>query len=151
MNVLTARWRYTPLKESCGDIDELLRHIANQPVVIQGRGGDQIEIGFNVGEETPGEDYTALPWLKQDSAGNWSWQVFENGQWEPVCCHDLGDIKTKIRVADTIAEDLPTGWIVLDSTAPAPFPNLSGDSNYFAGTAPNWDMYTVGYIGTGEF
>jgi hypothetical protein len=73
-----------------------------------------------------------------------------------------GELRTITRVKSTVALDLAArpmaGWKLADGTAPG-IANLSGTvavtgggggtipSQWFTGTAPNWDRYTVAYTG----
>lgn len=89
----------------------------------------------------------------------------------------IGELRTIVRQADTVADDMLekglAGWYLADGSRSG-VPDLTGDvtladqdlvdpgnlvdntvkskavapSQYFKGTSPNWDVYTVCYIGT---
>jgi len=60
-----------------------------------------------------------------------------------------GELKTIVRSEPTIAEDMAAkalhGWLLADGSA-AGVPDLTGESALFRGTAPEWEVYTVGKI-----
>jgi hypothetical protein len=82
----------------------------------------------------------------------------------------IGELKTILRIKNTIEEDLSSrplaGWKLCDGTT-AGLPSLIGaatlnvtfttpsngaatvavPSPWFSGTSPDWDRYTVGYVG----
>lgn len=61
-----------------------------------------------------------------------------------------GELRTLVRIKATVEEDLKSrpmaGWRLANGTAPG-IPDLTGVAPYFAGTAPDYDRYTVGYSG----
>lgn len=63
----------------------------------------------------------------------------------------VGELKTVVRTADTTEDDLDnkllsSGWYLCDGTT-APLPDLTAEPGFFRGSSPNWDIYTVGFLG----
>lgn len=62
----------------------------------------------------------------------------------------IGELKTVVRSADTVALDLQNkgfegaGWHLADGTTTG-VPDLTANDGFFTGSGPDWDIYTVAY------
>jgi hypothetical protein len=65
----------------------------------------------------------------------------------------VGELKTIVRTAATLAEDMEqkgftdAGWHLANG-GNAPIPDLTGAAGFFSGAGPDYAVYTVGYLGT---
>lgn len=67
-------------------------------------------------------------------------------------CGDVGELKTFVRTADTMAEEkekdrFACGWKLANGTDNTIGGDLTGVAGLFQGSAPDWDVYTVVFEG----
>lgn len=62
----------------------------------------------------------------------------------------IGQLMTIVSSTNPVTDDLAArplaGWKLCDGNT-AGLPNLTSNTDFFAGTTPNWTKYTVGYVG----
>ena len=75
-------------------------------------------------------------------------RIRRGAQYVPVTADRRGDLMTRVRFEDKIEDDIPPGWSLADGTTPA-IPDLTENSAFFQGEAPNWTVYTVAFVGYG--
>lgn len=131
------------------DVNDLLRHIEEKIRITSTL--DSQGAGVSIGPTEPGVDDRDRVWMKTDSSsgtfiGLFAWNS-NFGMWERA--GGIGERITRIRSEGTLEADrrkygVDGPWKLADGTTPG-VPNLTDSTNgpFFAGTAPEWDTYTV--------
>ena len=111
----------------------------------------------NFGATEPDESGRAVPWIKTDSNRNvlgvYTYSA-THGKWVRDWGIPVGGLQIVYRTAVTIKadredKDLLTGWELADGEGVSGL-NLKSDSGYFKGTAPEYDIYTLLFVGYDE-
>lgn len=129
-----------------GSIEEILEWFRKAEFRAIGR--EDVELGFVLGEKKPGPDHGHLPWL-DTSSDPAVWRIQRGGKWQPVHDHRKGTLQTRVRLAGTVAEEITNGWVLCDANNPLNV-DLTEVPGFFAGTAPDWTVYTVAFVGYGD-
>jgi hypothetical protein len=136
------------VSKKCGTIEELMEWFSRSQ--FRAVGAEDAELLYVLGATKPGPDLGHLPWLdtSKDPA---VWRIQRGGKWVPVHAHKKGELRTRVRLTNSVAEELAqdTGWVLCDAQNPLNV-NLTTVPGFFAGTAPDWDVYTVNFIGYGD-
>lgn len=128
-------------------LNELFEHLRTGSAIVP-------DAFVNFGSAEPTEDGRALPWIRTDAnrnpAGLYTYSA-NLGKWVRDWGQPVGAIVTVYRSAATVSADredkgLLDGWELADGTGAINF-NLTSQQAFFQGSAPNWDVYTLIFIG----
>lgn len=150
---IVARFVPTPLQSGVcpKSFDELANWLAESKIMFD---FSRIGFGYSAGTvDTATPDDRALPRFLFDNQDRYIglaiWSVIL-GAW--TIGNTIGELKTVVR-SETVMQDellvkgfVGTGWYLADGTK-AGVPNLTSNTGFFTGASPNWDIYTVCYLG----
>lgn len=107
---------------------------------------------IHAGRSEPGVDGRRALWIRTDDGGRpVGLFVWSNRHTRWIRQGAVGEVLTIVRTASTCALDMESkglmgSWRLADGTA-AGVPNLTGNTGFFTGSGPDWEVYSVVYSG----
>lgn len=141
--------------------NDLIKHL-NSHQRLEGLDPDDLVI-IGAGSNPKAEDRGKVIFTRDDSgelAGPFRWEATggdgddccNTGQLCCIQCDNVGELRTFVRTADTMAEEKEKGrflcgWKLADGADNSVGGDLTANAGFFTGASPDWDVYTVVFEG----